>query len=171
MSNSTLGAPFGGTMYLNKAVISGVTSTGATTISTTPVGTSAAMEWMIGGKAYSVAAFSSTATPTTDINTSAAFVSVPANYGCVYVLLLNTSAALKVAQGPLVACDNAGTFASAPEFPSFNDLTHCPFGYIVVKTTSSNTGGWVFGTSNWNAAGVTATPVDVCMLPARPQVS
>lgn len=168
--NNTMGSPFGGTLFLNKAVISGVTGQSAKTLSTTPAGTSAVMEYAIRGKAYSHAAMSTHAVPTTDINTGAAFVSVAANKGCVFVLALAANGDMVVAQGPIVGADEAGTFLAAPEFPVLSDA-YAPFGYIVVKTISTNTGGFVFGSSNWDATGCTCTPVDVIMLPDRPQVS
>lgn len=168
--NNTMGSPFGGTLTLKTINISGVASTGATTFSAAAIGTGAYLEWAIRGKAYSHAALSGAASPTTDTNTGAAFVKLAANKGGVFVLAFDASGNVKGFQGPVVAVDDAGVFQSAPEFPVIGD-TYAPFCYIVVKTDSTNTAGWTFGSDNWNATGVTSAAVSVVMLPDRPQVS
>jgi hypothetical protein len=147
-----------------------LTATGAATT----VGSTGTVHYCIKGKAYTTSAASSSATPTTDATTAAAFVAVPINYGCVYVLGLDGSSAtfataLKVSQGALVALDSAGSFVLAPQFPAFPD-TVCPVAYIVVKNGATGS-AWTFGTSNWNATGITLGIQDVMTLTGRPQVS
>lgn len=137
---------------------------------TTTYSTTGTTLFCIGGKAYSKAAVSNGATPTTDANTAAAFVAVGANYGSVFVFGYDSGGNIKVMQGTVVALDASGAFILAPQFPVIPD-TVCPFGYLVIKagSTASN---WTFGSSNLSGAtGITYTFVDVMTLPARPQVS
>ena len=150
------------TMCTMKATLAAGTTT---TYSTTGV-----TLYCIGGKAYSKAAVTNGATPTTDATTAAAFVAVGANYGSVFVFGYDSSGTIKVSQGSVVALDASGAFILAPQFPAIPD-TVCPFGYLVIKagSTASN---WTFGSSNLSGAtGITYTFVDVMTLPARPQVS
>lgn len=167
--NNNQGSPFSGTLFLKTVALSGITSTGATTFSAAATGTAAQLEYAIKGKAYGKANISGGTTPTTDAVTGNAFAALTANKGAVFVLGLDASANIKAVQGPVVGCDDAGTFQLAPEFPVVPE-TIAPFAYVVVKTDSTAS-AWTFGSSNWNATGVTATPVAVVMLPGRPQVS
>jgi hypothetical protein len=147
---------------MNAALAAGTT----TTISTT--GTT---HYAIQGKAYSTAAKTNAATPTTDANTGAAFVAVGANYGSIFTVGLDSSGAVKVMQGSVTALDSSGAFITAPQFGAVPD-TVCPIGYIVIKcgSTASN---WTFGSSNLSGAtGVTYTFVSVALgMPGRTQVS
>ena len=82
--------------------------------------------------------------------------------------------AIKVVQGPLEALDGAtggatALFINAPQFPTPPD-TRCAFGYTVVKNASTGA-NWTFGTSNWNATGITLAHQDLMTLPGRPQVA
>lgn len=128
--------------------------------------------YCIRGKAYSHAALSSTATPTTDATTAAAFVPIVTNYGAVIVIGFNAAGTLKAAQGPVQALDTSGSFIVSPQFPSLPD-DFCPIGYEVIKAGSTaSAAGWVFGTNNQaSVTGITYTLVDVMTLPDRPQVS
>lgn len=150
------------TMCTMKATLAAGTTTTYSTTGTTL--------YCIGGKAYSKAAVTNGATPTTDATTAAAFVAVGANYGSVFVFGYDSSGTIKVSQGSVVALDASGAFILAPQFPAIPDSV-CPFGYLVIKagSTASN---WTFGSSNLSGAtGITYTFVDVMTLPARPQVS
>lgn len=160
-----IGVPYSGTFFLNKAVVTGVTGQTAKTFSATPEGTGAKMQYCIKGKAYSKAAISGGSLPTTDALTGAAFVPLTANTGCNVVLALDSGGNIKAAQGPVKALDSAGNFTGSPEFPVMPE-TLAAFAYIECKAGSTAT-SWVFGTGNWDATGITATPVDVIMLPAR----
>jgi hypothetical protein len=165
----TLGNFFGATMCSTYVAITGVTATGATTFTATPVGTAAAISFCIKGKAFTKATIAGGATPTTDAVTAAAFPPLAANQGTIVVLGLNAAGTILAAQGSIEGLDSGGNFQVAPQFPSLPD-TMCPFAYIVVKDGATG-GAWTFGTSNWNATGITATPVSVMMLPARPQTA
>lgn len=151
------------TLALQKAGLAAGTTTTLTIGTTTP--------YSIGGKAYSKASVSNTATPTTDATTGAAFVAVPVNYGCAFVIGVDSSGAVKVSQGGLQALDSSGAFVNAPQFPMVPD-TVCPLGYLITKVGSTGA-AWTFGSSNLAGppTGVTHTFVDCITLPGRPQVS
>lgn len=152
------------TLALGKATLAaGTTSTLSST---------GALAYAIRGKAYSRAALSNTATPTTDANTGIAFLPVVTNKGSVFVIGYNAAGGLVAAQGSIEALDSSGNFIYAPQFPVVPD-TMCPIGYEIIKAGSTaSAGGWVFGTSNQaSVTGITYTLVDVVTLPERPQVS
>lgn len=141
----------------------------ATTITTT-----GAIDYAIRSKGYRKTTISGGATPTTDINTAAAFPGIKANKGAVIVIGLNAAQEVKACQGPVVPLDAAGAFTQGPQFgPIPSDFA--PIAYVVVKagSTANNTTGWIFGTSNFTGVtGVTATAVSVMgSLPDRPQTS
>lgn len=152
------------TLALGKATLAA--GTGSSLSSTGTLG------FAIKGKAYSHAALSNTATPTTDATTGAAFVPIVTNYGAVIVIGYNAAGTLIACQGPLSALDSSGAFITAPLFPAVPD-TMCPIGYQIIKAGSTaSASGWVFGTSNQaSVTGITYTLVDVVTLPATPQIS
>lgn len=149
--------------------------------STTTLSTTGTTTFCIRGKAYTKAALSSQATPTTDWSTGAAFAPVLANYGSVFAIGFDRSGNLKAIQGTVVPLDNTGAFINAPQFgglgPSGSGSTDndfCAIGYIVIKagSTADATTGWIFGTSNMSSVtGITYTFVDVITLPDRPQIA
>lgn len=151
----TLQAPYGGTCVTTKAGMGGFTAGISTYLAT------GAQAYCINGKAYSKAAITATATPTTDKRTGVAFVGLTAGKKCVFVFSLNAAGTTGVSQGPL-------TTGAVPEFPTLPD-TEAPFGYLVVTAGATTVGSWTFGTSLWDATGVTVAAQDVMMLPARPQ--
>lgn len=147
---------------------------------TTTFSTTGATLYCIKGKAYSTAAGSNAATPTTDAVTGAAFVPVTASKGCVFVVCYDgdsTAAnAINVIQGPLVDLDAAADganarFESAPPFPSHIPDTLTPIGYIITRVGASGS-TWTFGSSNLAGppSNVKHDFVDVMVLPATPQV-
>ena len=105
----------GSTFCTSKATLAaGTTSTLSST------GT---MHFCIEGKAYSKAALSNTATPTTDVTTGAAFVPLTASKGCAFVVGYNAAGTLLCAQGAVVdLTTEAGganaNFLTPPQFPS-----------------------------------------------------
>lgn len=167
--NSTMSNPFGGTLILNYVATTGVTAQAATTFTATPVGTAAAISFAIKGKSFTKATISGGATPTTDAVLAAAFPPLAANQGTVVVLGLDSGGNIKAAQGSIETLDASGGFILAPQFPVMPDTIAC-FCYIVCKNGSTGS-AWTFGTSNWNATGMTATPVNIIMIPDRPQIS
>jgi hypothetical protein len=157
------------TMCVSKATLAA--SGAATTFSTT-----GATLYCIKGKAYTTSAAASAATPTSDaaLGTTFAANTLAANQGTVFVWCYDGSSttaatAIKVCQGTEEALDALGAFINAPQFPGIPD-TLAPFAYTVVKNGSTGS-AWTFGTSNWNATGITLAHQDVMTLPARPQVS
>lgn len=150
------------TMATSKAGLA-VGTTTTTTIANTTL-------YSIGGKAYSKAAASNAATPTTDYNTGAAFTAIGLNQAGVFVIGLDSSGNIKVMQGETVEYSDAGEFDHAPAFPSIPDDV-CPIGYELVKVISTGS-AWTMGVSNQaSQTGITKVLVDVFTLPARPQVS
>lgn len=158
------------TMALGKAALVAGTTTTITTTGTLP--------YAIRSKAYSRAALTNSATPTTDINTGLAFLPLafPASalvggQGSVFVIGFNAAGSTVVAQGSVVQLDVTGAFVVAPQFPVLPD-NFCPASYLVVKLGPTAVANWVFGVNNLSAVtGVTYTFVDVVMLPDRPQIS
>lgn len=147
------------------------TKAGLAAGTTTTLTTANTQLFAIKGKAYSKAAVSNEATPTTDAITAAAFVAVAVGYGCAFVICRDSGGNLKVAQGAQQALDASGNFVNAPQFPLIPD-TLCPIGYLITKVGSTGS-AWTFGSSNLAGppTGVTHTLVDVMTLPERPQVS
>lgn len=156
------------TLCVSKATLAA--SGAATTWSTT-----GATLYAIKGKAYSTAAASSAASPTSDVTKGTTFASAPlaANTGTVFVWAYNgngiAATGVRVAQGSVEALDAAGNFLKAPDFPGVSDDL-APFAYTIVRNGSTGS-AWTFGTSNWNATGITLAHQDVMTLPGRPQVA
>lgn len=161
------------TMCLSKVTLAaGTTSTLSNTGTTI---------FAIKGKAYSKAAMSNVATPTTDWATGLAFLAILPNFGSVFMVGFDSGGNLRVIQGTLAPLDSAGAFITAPQFGGFapagsgsNDNDFCPIGYIVVKAgATASAAGWYFGTGNLAtpAAGITITYTDVIGWPDRPQIS
>lgn len=143
---------------------------------TTTYSTTGTTHYSIGGKAYSKAAVTNGATPTTDVNTGAAFTAVSASEGCVFVFGYNAAGTIKVAQGEIVdltgEADGANaSFVQAPEFPDL-PADFAPFAYLLTKVGASGS-SWTFGSSNLAGppSNVLHTFVDVTTLPTRPQTS
>lgn len=153
------------TMCLSKITLAAGTTT---TLSNTGTTT-----YAINGRAYTKAAMTNAATPTTDAATLATFLSVKANKGCVFTIGFNAAGDLKAVQGSIVDLDASGAFIQAPQFGAVpNDF--CPVGFIVIKAgnTADATTGWVFGTSNMSSVtGVTYDFNDLISLPDRPQIT
>lgn len=136
-------------------------------VGTTTTTTANASLFCIGGKAYSAAAASNAATPTTDAVTGEAFTAIGLNEAGVFAICLNTSGALQVIQGGIVDYTDAGDYATAPEFPAIPD-TLCLIGYEFVKVISTGS-AWTMGTSNQaSQTGITKTFVDMMTQPGRP---
>lgn len=151
------------TLCLSKVTLAAGTTTTISTTGTTIYG--------IAGRAYSKAAITNGATPTTDYATGLAFNPISANQGTVVVIGLDASNNVKAVQGGVQALDVSGNFIIAPTWPPFVD-NFCPIGYIVLKGGATLVGTWTFGSSNLSGVtGMVYTFVDVIGFPARPQVS
>lgn len=137
----------------------------------TTINLSVATTYSIRGKMYSKAISNTEATPTTDINTGAAFLPVNDLHASIFIICLDSSGGMKVAQGAVLDTDAAGNVIGAFEFPPIPD-TVCPIGYLTVKASSSyvaTTTGWLFGTHNTTGVtGITYAFTNVSTLPDRP---
>lgn len=133
--------------------------------------TSAAFSYSINGKAYSKSSVSSGSAPTTDQNTSAAFLALSADQACAFLWLVNAAGTVAVVQGPIVdidgETDDYKEDGGRPEFPPVPD-GYVPFAYQLVQTNGASS-AWTFGASNWDATGITDAIVDISVLPDRPQ--
>lgn len=161
MSHKTL--PLRG---LNFCTTSGLlTATGGETVHDTTV----TINYVLNGKIATKTAITDGVTPTTDAVTAAA-ITLTANYGRVVVWCLISGGTVKCIAGPREALDASGNFINYPQFPDIPD-TYVPFAYQVLKGGSTLSGTWTFGSSNWNATGLTSTIVNVAALPNAPQIS
>lgn len=150
---------------LDMCMTSGLlTATGAETVYDTTV----AIVYSIDGKLYSKSTVADGATPTTDLNTSDTFNALAADKCCVFVWCLNSSGTVGVVQGPIVDVDGDTDLVElqVPTFPPIPS-GYVPFAYQKVQTAGTSS-AWTFGSSNWNATGVTDVIVNVSTLPARP---
>lgn len=141
--------------------------------STTTISNTGTINYMIRGKYYTKSAMSNAATPTTDWATSAAFAPVPANYGSIYMVGLDSTAAVRVVQGQVLPLNTSGLFVLAPNWGGL-PLDFCPIGYLVIKagSTASSAPGWLFGTNNNSSVtGITYTFGDLGSVTDRPQIA
>lgn len=154
---------YAGTRGAVKAGLTGISgaattySTGATTL-----------QYSIAGKAYSKAQVSGGASPTTDANDGSA-ITLTAGKARAVVWGFDASGNVKAVAGPIVDWDGTA-FKQAPLFPAIPDSI-CPFAYTIHKAGSTTVGTWTFGSSNWNATGLSHAVVDVLEMPSRPQTS
>ena len=138
---------------------------------TTTVSTTNAVTGWVNGVSYTAAALANTATPTTDLNTGAAFPPVAANQGTVILLGITAAGALRAMQGQVLALDVGGNFVLAPNQPAIPDNL-LVFGRIVVKAGATAVGNWVFGTNNLSGVtGLTYSFADETGAMGRPQVA
>lgn len=151
---------FGLNICLGNAALGGMTGAAVTFTATN------AVAYSVRGKAYSKAAITATAVPTTDGNTGKAFVPQTANTRAVYVFALNAAGAVAVFQSTVEAMTEQGATIRKPNFATIPN-THTAIGYLEV-TAGSTAGTWTFGVSNWNATGITTAVTSVVSLPDRP---
>lgn len=138
---------------------------------TSTVSTTNAITGYVGGASYNSAALTNAATPTTDLNSGAAFPAISANQGTIVVLGINSSGALKAVQGSIAALDSAGNFITAPQPPAIPD-GFLPFGRVVLKGGSTLVGTFVFGTGNLSGVtGMTYSFADLTGALGRPVVA
>ena len=154
---------YAGTSYVGNSGLLVIDGGAAKTITTTVT-----INYCLKGKMFQKGAITNGAVPTTDANTGAAFTSLAASEGNVYVYCLDASGTLKVAEGKKQALDAAGNFILAPQFGPIPD-TLVPFAYQVIKNGATGS-AWLYGTNNWNATGITSS-IKNGNLPDRPQVA
>lgn len=153
--------------HVSAAFVLGTTSTYTTTVTTTV---------SLNGKfGTTLGAQTNTASPTTDATTGAAFVALAANQATVVVAGVTAAGAIKYMQGSIVPTETgvtttAGAFINAPQFPAVPD-TVVPIAYWLVRTSPTGS-AFTTGTTSWTASGITCSaPVNVSVLPDRPQIS
>jgi len=161
------------TMCVSKATLAAGTTT---TLSNTGTTT-----FFIKSRAYTKAAMTNAATPTTDWATGNAFIGVTANNGCSFIIGFDSGGNLRAIQSTVQPLDASGAFIRAPVFGGFapagsgsNDNDFCPIGYLIIKAgaTANATTGWIFGTSNMSSVtGITYTFGDLGGWPDRPIIS
>lgn len=141
-----------------------LTAAGAETVYDTTVTISFSVDGVMATKT----AVTDGVTPTTDIATGAAFVPLAADQSCCFVWMMTVGGTVAVAQGPIIDIDpdTDRPQTQAPLFPRV-PAGYCPFAYQIVQTNGSSS-AWTFGTSNWNATGVTDIIKNVSTLPDRP---
>jgi hypothetical protein len=126
-----------------------------------------AFGFSIDGIAYAKAAVSTTASPTTDGNTGLA-ITLTANKARAIVWGVNAAGTFSVYAGPIVDYidTTAGNvFCLLPSLPS----GVIPFAAHTVQGGSSVSGTWTFGSSNWNATGISAITVkNLCQPLTKP---
>lgn len=139
---------------------------------TTTLTTTNAIDITIKGRTYTKAALSNTAMPTTDILTSAAFVPVPAGYGCIFILGMNAALTVVMAQSalyPISGTTDGATAKFAPNAPALPMLpdTYVPFGFAVTLV-GSGASTFTPGTTTWTTGSSIATTWgDLSMMPDR----
>lgn len=143
---------------------------------TTTMSTTGTTLYCIKGIAYSTAAKTSSASPTTDSVTALAYVPIQIGYAAAFVIGLDSTGAFKVSMGTQVPLDPTGAFYNAPQLPPVPD-TVCPIGYLLVQlapatATTPAVATWTFGTNNLSSVtGVTYTFDSVMTLPDRPRTT
>ncbi len=151
----------GGTFATNTGLL---TATGTETVYDTTV----TIDFCINGQAYRKTAVTDGVTPTTDGNTGVAFDRVYANQASIFVWALNASGTVSVYQGNIVSMDADGNLLAALQLPSLPNNV-CAFGYTLFKAgATASAAGLLFGTSNWDATGLTATTRNLLTLPQTP---
>ncbi len=152
--------------FIKTGLTKGTTSTYTTTVTS---------ECTIDGKyCTALTAQTNTATPTTDARSGSGFIAQTDNTVSAYVFGITLAGAIAVCQGPITDTEvgvttTAGALKNRPQFPVLPE-DFCPIGYLMVRTAPSAS-DFTFGTSAWDATGVTSSAVvEVSgLLPNRPQ--
>lgn len=153
--------------------------------SVTTYSTTGTMLCSLNGNEFTKAAVTNGATPTTDANTGAAFVALigggsvanTPGQGTIFLWMVNSSGTVKVAQSlrspGLLAnypLDMQGNFTAQGGKPNLPPVPegYVPFAIMTVRAgATASASGWIFGTNNWNAAGITVSIQDINTLPSR----
>ena len=111
----------------------------------------------LNGDHYAKALVSGGTTPTTDGNTAAAMTLV-ANQAATFVWAVNSAGTVLVYKGPTTSWTDTSASSTACMLPAVpGNVT--PFAAHTVQAGSTTSGTWTFGSSNWNATGITAITV------------
>lgn len=132
-------------------------SGGATTYS------SSAFGFALNGDCYAKGSTSGATTPTTDGNTGAA-ITLTANKARAIVWAVNSAGTFSVYAGPIVDWTDTTASSTACPLPNIPGNV-APFAAHTVQAGSTTSGTWTFGSSNWNATGISAITVrNLCQL-------
>lgn len=116
-----------------------------------------AIPFSIGGKMYTKAVVSGGTTPTTDGNTGLAMTLV-ANQAAAFVWGVNAAGTVSVYKGATQTYTDTSANSTPCPLPTLPDNV-APLAVVVIKGGSTVSGTWTFGSSNWNATGITVDTV------------
>jgi len=112
---------------------------------------------ILNGIAQFKATAAGAATPTTDGNTGVAFPSLAANQAAAFVWALDSSGTVKVYKGPTVSWTDTTANSTACPLPAV-PTSVVPIAAHTVQNGSTGS-AWTFGSSNWNATGISSITV------------
>lgn len=141
-----------------------LTATGAETVYDTTV----TINYVLNGVFAQKTAVTDGVTPTTDAISGSA-ITLTANKARMVVWCLISGGTVKALAGPIVDWDGVA-FKQAPQFPDIPDA-YVPFAYQLLKGGATLSGTWTFGSSNWNATGLTSAIKNLAFMPSRPQTA
>lgn len=126
-----------------------------------------AFGFALNGDCFAKAAVTTTASPTVDGNTNAA-ITLTANKARAIVWAVNASGTYTVYAGPIVDWTDTSANSTVCPLPSIPG-TVAPFAAHTIQAGSTTVGTWTFGSSNWNATGISAITVrNLCQLRNQP---
>lgn len=133
----------------------------ATTYSTSAFG------FALNGDHFARAAVAGGVTPTTDGATGAANT-LTANKARAFVWTVNAAGTIQVFAGPIVDWTDTSANSTVCPLPNIpGNVT--PFAAHTVQAGATTVGTWTFGSSNWNATGISAITVrNLCQLRNQP---
>lgn len=132
---------------------------------------SSAFGYCIDGVAYTNGANSGAATPTLNGGVAGTNITLTANKARAVVWAVNAAGAETVFAGPIVDWTDTtagSTSCPLPAIPS----GFAPFAMHTIQGGATLSGTWTFGSSNWNATGLTVGTVrNLAQLPSTPPVT
>jgi hypothetical protein len=122
-----------------------------------------AMQWAIDGRNYKKTAVSNGASGVPASGALVALTPTTGFLGALVVCTIDTGATVRFrSKGFVASAAGAPLELSFPEIP----LTELPIAYFTLKGGTTISTSWTFGTSNWDATGMTASAtVSLCGLP------
>ena len=126
-----------------------------------------AFGFALNGDSFARAAVSGGATPTADGNTGGA-ITLTANQARAIVWTVSAAGTIQVFAGPVTSWTDATANSTVCQLPSIpGNVT--PFAAHTIQAGPTTVGTWTFGSSNWNATGISAITVrNLCQLRNQP---